>query len=78
MNVVDYQLNASDFGVLWTKTAALGFFKCPVVGPPCDLKPIWEMYWFTLSGVYFGKYVVLRLRATYSSGSNANFKFMTK
>ena len=43
MYVVDYQLNASDFGVLWAKTAALGFFKCPVVDPLCGLMRILGM-----------------------------------
>lgn len=40
MYVVDYQLKASDFGVLRAKTAALGFFKCPVVDPLCGLMRI--------------------------------------
>lgn len=43
MYFVDYQFNASDFGVLWAKTAALVFFKCPVVGPLCGLMRILGM-----------------------------------
>jgi hypothetical protein len=52
MYFVNYQFNASDFGVLWAKTAALVFFKCPVVGPLCGLMRILGMLSeFALSGV---------------------------